>query len=60
MKYVFKNAMLLSMNNQTEVLKSCDVLVENDIISSIGNLNNEQLQDARIIDASGKLLCRPY
>jgi 5-methylthioadenosine/S-adenosylhomocysteine deaminase len=56
MKYVFKNAMVLTMNNNTEVLKSCDVLIENDIISGIGNLNNEQIQGARIIDASGKLL----
>jgi len=55
MKYVFKNAMVLSMNN-TEKLESCDVLVENDVISAIGSLNNEQINNARIIDASGKLL----
>ena len=55
MKYLFKNAMVLTMNN-TETLKSCDVLVENGVISAIGSLNNEQIQKARLIDASGKLL----
>lgn len=56
MKYVFKNAMVLVQDNDTEILKSCDVLVDNGIISAIGNLNNEQKHNARIIDASGKLL----
>ena len=55
MKYLFKNAMVLTMN-YTEILKSCDVLVENGVISAIGILNNEQIQNAKIIDASGKLL----
>lgn len=55
MKYLFKSAMVLTMNN-TEILKSCDVLVENGVISAIGSHNNEQIQNAKIIDASGKLL----
>lgn len=55
MKYLFKNASVLTMDN-TEILKSCDVLVENDVIGAIGSLNNEHIQNARIIDASGKLL----
>lgn len=56
MKYVFKNAMVLTMDNNTEILKSCDVLVEDDIISALGSLDNELTQNVRIIDASGKLL----
>jgi len=55
MKYVFKNAMVLTMKNN-ELLESCDVLVENDVISAIGNLDNEQINNAKVIDASGKLL----
>ena len=41
MKYIFKNAMVLTMNNQ-EISESCDVLVEDDVISAIGSLNDEQ------------------
>jgi len=55
MKYVFKNAMVLTMND-AKLLESCDVLVENDVISTVGCLNIEQIKNARIIDASGKLL----
>lgn len=55
MKYVFKNAMILTMNNG-DILKSCDVFVENGVISALGSLNTEQLQGAKIIDASGKLM----
>ena len=55
MKYIFKNAMVLTMNNQ-EISESCDVLVEDDVISAIGSLNDEQKNNARVIDASGKLL----
>ncbi|MGI6084538.1 MAG: amidohydrolase [Acetivibrionales bacterium] len=56
MKYVFENAVVLVQANGTEKPKVWDVLVENGIISAVGNLNNEQKHNAKIIDASGKLL----
>lgn len=56
MKYVFKNALVVTMNERLEVLKACDVLVENDRICAIGALSHEQIEKATIIDASGKLL----
>jgi len=56
MKYLFKSAKVLTMNSRMEILDGCDVLVENDIIKSIGNISPEDLDKARIIDCTGKLL----
>lgn len=56
MKYLFKNALVVTMNREMELLKSCDVLVENDRIRAIGKMNPEQMSNAVTIDATGKLL----
>lgn len=56
MKIVFKNAWVVTMNQGMDVIKSCDVLVENDKIKAMGTLNKEQMEKAEVIDASGKLL----
>lgn len=56
MKYYIKNALVVTMNEGMEVLKACDVLVENDRITEIGILNHSQSANAQVIDASGKLL----
>lgn len=56
MKYLFKNALVVTMNQNMEVLKSCDVLVENGIISAVGMSGAKERCDAAVIDASGKLL----
>ncbi len=56
MKYLFKNALVVTMNQDMEVLKSWDVLVENDRIRAMGNISPEQKDNAVIIDAAGKLL----
>ncbi len=56
MKVLFKNALVLTMNHTMEIMKACDVLVENDRIAAIGPLRPEQTEKARVIDATGKLL----
>ncbi len=56
MKYIFKNAMVVTMNQQMEILQNCDVLVENDRIISVGDIKPEDAENAKIIDCTGKLL----
>lgn len=56
MKYLFKNALTVTMNQDMNVLESCDVLVDNGIIASVGSVSDEQMKKAVVIDASGKLL----
>jgi 5-methylthioadenosine/S-adenosylhomocysteine deaminase len=56
MKIVFKNALVVTMNETMDILKSCDVLVENDRIAAMGALSPEQMDKAKVIDATGKLL----
>lgn len=56
MKYLFKNALVATMNQNMEILESCDVLIDNDIIRAVGKIDAEQKRNAAIIDASGKLL----
>ncbi|MCX7773003.1 MAG: amidohydrolase [Clostridia bacterium] len=56
MKYLFKNALVVTMNQKSEVLKDCDVLIENDHIKAIGNISDEDKEKAHVIEASGKLL----
>ncbi len=55
MKYLFENALVMTMNDNMAI-KSNSVLVENDRISAIGNISPEQRENATLIDASGKLL----
>lgn len=56
MKIVFKNALVITMNEDMDIIKSCDVLVENDRIKAVGTVSPELLENARVIDATGKLL----
>lgn len=56
MKYLFKNALTVTMNRDMDVLESCDVLVNNGIIASVGSISDEQMKNAVVIDASDKLL----
>lgn len=56
MKYLIKNASVVTMNQNGEIFKACDVLIDNGLISAIGSINDEQKQNATTIDASGKLL----
>lgn len=56
MKYLFKNAKVLTMNSQMEILDDCDVLVENDCIKCVGNIGPEDRDKAQAIDCTGKLL----
>lgn len=56
MKYLIKNAFVVTMNKGMENLKACDVLIDNGIISSLGSIDNDQTHNAIVIDASGKLL----
>ena len=44
------------MNQGMDILKSGDVLVENDRITAVGKLSCEQAKNSVVIDASGKLL----
>ena len=57
MKYLFKNALVVTMNEGLDVLESCHVLVESDRIKAMGSsLSPELTEGAQIIDAEGKLL----
>lgn len=56
MKYLFKDALVVTMNQNMDVLKDCDVLVENDRISAVGDISAEQGDRAIIINGTGKLL----
>jgi len=51
MKYLFKNALTVTMNQDMNVLESCDVLVDNGIIASVGSVSDEQMKKAVVIDA---------
>lgn len=44
------------MNHDIEILKSCDVLVENDIIRAVGKPSAQLAENATVIDGAGKLL----
>jgi 5-methylthioadenosine/S-adenosylhomocysteine deaminase len=56
MKYLFKNALVVTMNENMEILRSCDVLVDKGIIRAVGNVDAKQKINASVINASGKLL----
>lgn len=56
MKYLIKNALVVTMNQNMDIFESCDVLVDNGIIAAVGKIDAAQEQNADVIDASGKLL----
>ncbi|MGI6622623.1 MAG: amidohydrolase [Clostridiaceae bacterium] len=56
MKYLIDDALVVTMDQNMEILRSCDVLIDNGIISAVGKLDAEQKQNASVINASGKLL----
>jgi 5-methylthioadenosine/S-adenosylhomocysteine deaminase len=58
MNVLFKNARILTMNNDFQEYANADILVEGDKISAIGKnlVVPEGIPDLRVIDASGKLI----
>ena len=56
MKYLFKDVTVLSMNESMEIIKSCDVLVKDDIIKAIGSIAPNDIEGATVIAGKGKLL----
>lgn len=58
MKQIYiKNAFILTMNDQSQVYQSGDILIKGDRIIAIGDVKSELIQqDAEIIDATDKIV----
>lgn len=56
MKYLFKDATVLCMDQNIDIINSCDVLVDKGIIKAIGNIDETDSRGANIINSKGKLL----
>lgn len=54
--YLFKNVTILTMDESIEIKKSCDVLVEGDIIKAINNIHPLPIEEVNVIEGKGKLL----
>ena len=55
MKLVIKNGTVITMNPARDILRA-DILIENSVIIKIGRLTRKDIDKARIIDASGKIV----
>lgn len=56
MKYLFKNALTVTMNQEMKVLENLDVLVENDRIKALGPIKPEECENTVVIDCTNKIL----
>lgn len=56
MKYLFNNALAITMDRDMEIPEKVDVLVENDKIKAVGNVKPEDSRCAVKIDCTNKIL----
>ena len=56
MKYLFRNAMVITMNSEMEILENCDVVVKDDRIVYVGKAKPENAEHSKVIDCTRKLL----
>lgn len=56
MKVLFKDAMILTMNDESEAYEKANLLVENDKITKIGHFETENLNVDEVYDCEGKIV----